>query len=109
MARVYSKAYRSDEPAMTSLARVYAGEGSCCLKLQASHAAVARIKHDSLLLVLAAAAAAGAVAITRLDAGEDAVENLMLSTTFCCWCCRRCCWQSRAQSAAAGAVAAGAA
>lgn len=25
MARVYSKAYRSDEPAMTSLARVYAG------------------------------------------------------------------------------------
>lgn len=26
MARVYSKAYRSDEPAMTSLARVYAGE-----------------------------------------------------------------------------------
>ncbi len=34
MARVYSKAYRSDEPAMTSLARVYAGEGlliPCCI------------------------------------------------------------------------------
>lgn len=29
MARVYSKAYRSDEPAMTSLARVYAGEAGC--------------------------------------------------------------------------------
>lgn len=28
MARVYSKAYRSDEPAMTSLARVYAGARS---------------------------------------------------------------------------------
>jgi len=31
MARVFSKAYRSDEPAMTSLARVYAGGGSALL------------------------------------------------------------------------------